>query len=117
MKIACYIYYNAKCVPGNYGAMKEMEKEKIEYPKLLEYDKIIRAIWCVDKETYVNADFIGYFHCCFTFLDREFVLDHESDNTYTLQENLQNGEINYIVDMCRSKRVVLNSLKKLLKIS
>ena len=112
MTMQSYIYYTDKHLPGNRAAFLKMEKEEKEYAKLIKYDNIIRTIWAIDQKTYIDTDLIGLFHCCFIFLNREFTIDTNSDGTYTFQENLENGEINYLIDNCKYQGVFLKKFEK-----
>ena len=120
MNIKSYVYYNDKCVPGNRAAYFAMQEEKKEYSELSKYDKIIRVLYNIDKNTdlwiLTTIEHKKLLQCTFNYCNRELVITTNPDSTYTLQENLENGEINYLIDNCKYQGVFLKKLEKLIKL-
>ena len=119
MNIKSYVYYNDKCVPGNRAAYFEMQKEKKEYSELLKYDKIIRVLYSIDTNTDIciltTIEQKKLLQCTFNYCNREYAVYTNPDDTYTLQENLENGGINYLIDNCKYQGVFLKKFEKLIK--
>ena len=116
MNIKSYINRNAfaKSIPGDRNSFICERKEGSELRKLIKFDKIINAIWEMDE----NADVClisDLFHASYNIGDRWFVIDENPDNTYTLQENIENGDIVYIVDGCRYQKVLAKKVLQYLR--
>ena len=114
MNIKSYVNYNPSCLPGNYEAIKAMSIEKEEIKELLKFDKIINAIWEIDESADVCL-IADLFHASYNIGDRWFVIDENPDNTYTLQENIENGDIVYIVDGCMYQKVLAKKVLQYLR--
>ena len=110
MKIKHYINYDPSCLPGNYEAIKAMDKERQEIKKLGKFDKIINAIWCVDKNADICMLFCGLFHASYNVGDRWFVIDENPNQTFTLQEN-KDEDILYILDGCKYQQALSKRIK------
>ena len=115
MNIKSYINRNAfpNSIPGDRNSFICKIKEGSELRKLIKFDKIINAIWEMDE----NADvcFIAdLFHASYNIGDRWFVIDQNPNNTYTLQENVDE-DIIYIVDGCRYQKVLAKKVLQYLK--
>ena len=114
MNIKSYVNYNPSCLPGNYEAIKAMSIEKEEIKELLKFDKIINAIWEMDE----NADVClisDLFHASYNIGDRWFVIDENPNKTYTLQENMENGDIVYLLDDCKYIKSYAKNVLQLLQ--
>lgn len=110
MNIKSYINYNPSCLPGNYEAIKAMARERAEIKELEKFDKIINAIYSIDE--CADVCFIAnLFHASYNIGDRWFVIDENPDNTYTLQENIENGDIIYIVDGCKYQGAIAKKIQ------
>ena len=110
MNIKSYINRNAfaKSITGDRNSFICERKEGSELRKLIKFDKIINAIWEMDE----NADVClisDLFHASYNIGDRWFVIDENPDNTYTLQENLDD-DILYIIDGCRYQKVLAKKI-------
>ena len=109
MNIKSYINYNPSCLPGNYEAIKAMARERVEIKELEKFDKIINAICDIDDGA--DVCFIaGLFHASYNIGERWFVIDENPDNTFTLQENLDE-DIIYIVDGCEYQGTIAKEIK------
>ena len=109
MNIKRYINYDPSCLPGNYEAIKSMAREGGEVKELEKFDKIINAICDIDE----NADvciIAGLFNASYNVGKRWFVVDQNPDNTFTLQENIDE-DIIYIVDGCKYQGTISKEIK------
>jgi len=110
MNIKSYINRNvfANSIPGNRNSYICNIKVESELRKLIKFDKIIKAINDIDEKA--DVCFIDHlFHASYNVGDRWFVIDENSNKTFTLQENLDD-DILYIVDGCRYQGVLAKKI-------
>ena len=98
-------------IPGNREAYVSGIKFNKEISELKKFDKIINAIWSVDKNSDVCI-LSGLLHCSFIIVDRWFIVDQNPNNTFTLQRNIDE-DIIYIVDGCKYQGTIAKKIQTL----
>lgn len=93
MKTSAYIIKKSQMDKG------ELELINKDFLAMVKYDKLISNLHEIGNiEIMVDN---GLFHSDFLLHNRWFVIDENPDKTYTLQENLENGDIFYHLDNCK----------------
>ena len=92
------------------GELKIINKDFLD---MVKYGKLIFNLNEIgDIEIMVEN---GLFHSDFLINNRWFVIDENPNKTYTLQENMENGDIVYLLDDCRYINSFAKNVLKLLQ--
>ena len=113
MKTISYITRNnfKNSIPGDRNTYEYMIKFEKETSELAKFDKIINAIWNIDKNSETSI-LDGLFHASFDIGDRWFVIEQNPNNTFTFQENKEN-DIVYILDGCKYQKTLAKWISRL----
>ena len=91
----------------------ELKRINNDFLAMVKYDKLIFNLHEIgDVEIMVDN---GLFHSDFLINNRWFIIDENPNKTYTLQENLENGDIVYLLDDCKYIKSFAKNVLKLLQ--
>jgi len=107
MKASAYIINKRQM---NKGELKRINKDFLD---MVKYDKLIFNLNEIGDIKIMVEN--GLFHSDFLITNRWFIIDENPNKTYTLQENLENGDIAYLLDDCKYIKSFAKNVIKLLQ--
>lgn len=97
MKYTEYKYYKTYLYDPNHSFDRSCNRSIDEYRTLTKYDKIIEILSPIK---WIDFCMLPRFHAEILINGRYFVIDEDIDNTFHFQENMDDGDIIYILDGC-----------------